>query len=153
MSRHLNEEQIAAAVAGFDLEPDITEHLRGCVSCRAAVEQMERLLEARRAIQTEEQPDWLAQRESILGALGIDRRRNRAIHWLAVAAAVVVAAGIGVVVQRDEGAPQPTAVPVEQVLAEVDQTLNSESIPGFEALDPLVPGPRDLEGLNTNGTS
>lgn len=153
MNAHLNDEQIAAVVAGLEVEPWAVEHLRGCPACRNEVERMERLLEARRLEQREGEPDWSAQRESILNTVGPERRPRRTVRWLAAAAALVMAVGVGVVVHREGEQPGVKSVPVEQILADVDQTLGSDSIPGFEALEPLVPGPQDLESLNDNGTS
>ena len=41
MTNHLNDDQIAAVVAGLELEPGARAHLDGCVGCRRALADFE----------------------------------------------------------------------------------------------------------------
>ena len=58
MIRHLDDHEIAAAVAGLELAPEGEEHLRACLDCRGQVAAMVRLLDDRRADMTAGEPDW-----------------------------------------------------------------------------------------------
>jgi hypothetical protein len=69
---------------------------------------------------------------------------------LAAAAALVVAVGLGVL--RPDGTSQPAAdeLAVEEILAEMDELLSDDGIPGFEIIDPES---NDLETYFDNGAS
>ena len=78
MNRHLDDDQIAAAVAGLGLEPDAQSHLGSCLSCRQQVEDLKGLIGARRQELLSDEPDWERQREEILRRLpGAAGRRRR----------------------------------------------------------------------------
>lgn len=145
MKSHLDEHEITAAVAGLELEPEATEHLGSCLSCRQQVSAMREAIDERLRDLEAEAPDWDRQREEIMARLPaapatVQKRRRRWTGPLLAAAAVLVAA-IGL---RSLWAPAPSVVengtaselPVEQILAEVDAVLADDSIPGFEIIDP-----------------
>jgi len=84
-------------------------------------------------------------------ARSVDRWRSRWLRpVLAVAAALVVAVGLGWL--RSSGPADPVAATpsVEEILAEMDELLADDSIPGFEIIDPEE---NDLEGYFDNGAS
>ena len=175
MSVHLNENELATAVADLELELEPQEHLRSCLECRREVQRLQELFGQRREAIEASAPDWPAQRQQIMARLPVPtvvpiRRRRWLRPVAAVAAAVVVAVGVAVLVGDDVRGPD---VDVEQILAEVDATLDSDEIPGFaplmafaeldaeldgevpglEALGTLVPGVDDVESLFPNGVS
>ena len=69
MKNHLTSEEIAAVVAGLELEDAARDHLVGCVVCRAEVADLESLIAARRAAILTEEPDWDDQAERIMAPL------------------------------------------------------------------------------------
>jgi len=155
MNRHLDEAEIAAAVAGLELRPAARGHLEACLHCRQRVGMVRDAIVLRRAALEAEAPDWDAQRAGVLAALGQQESaaRNR---WrrgvLAAAAAAALAAGLAAVAPRPR--PSVTAsLPVERILAEVDATLDRDAVPGLEPLDVLVPAPAELEAMLEGGTS
>jgi len=157
MKTHLDEHEITAAVAGLRLEPEVTEHLESCLSCRQQFSVMREAIEERRQLLEVEVPDWERQREEVLARLPAEpsagrQRRRRWMRPILAAAALLVAA-IGL---RALWAPAPAVVengigpelPVEQILAEVDAVLADDSIPGFEIIDPGLE-----EAIYENGAS
>lgn len=155
MTTHLTSHEIAAAVAGLELAPRAREHLASCLGCRAEVTDLERLIDLRRAEMAAGQPDWETQARRVMDRLpvGAGGGRARPRWWraaLAAAAVLVVAVGVGVL-HRWRPAAQPVAAPsVEEILAEMDELLADDTIPGFEAIDP---GVEELETLIDNGAS
>ena len=69
MNRHLDDEQIAAAVVGAELDPTASGHLGSCLDCRGRVAAMEELIELRRHQMASDEPDWEAQRAGVLDRL------------------------------------------------------------------------------------
>lgn len=169
MSQHLEESVITAAVAGLELDPGAREHLETCVHCRSRAAAMRRLIESRRGQMLIREPDWQAQRAAILGRLHSSaprparqaeglvsiRAQRRWLRPLLAAAAVLMAAtGLLVVNQPWQPVTSQAEVPVEQILAEVDAMLASETLPGFEALDSIVPNIEEIEAhYHQNGAS
>jgi len=156
MKSHLTSEEIAAAVAGLELEPSSSEHLESCVICRAEAADLEQLIGARREEMLAGEPDWEAQASRIMDRLptepgAVQRQRRRWLRpVLAVAAVVVLAVGLGIL-RPDESVEQPIDEPtVEEILAEMDELLSDDSIPGFEIIDPET---NDLETFFDNGAS
>jgi anti-sigma factor RsiW len=155
MKSHLEEHEITAAVAGFELEKAVEEHLGSCVSCRRQVSAMRNVIDARLENLEAEAPDWERQRQEIMlqlpaAATAPSNRRRWTRPLLAVAAILVVAIGL-----RALWAPAPTVepgvvsdLPVEQILAEVDAILADDSIPGFELIDQGMD-----DAIFENGTS
>ena len=156
MKTHLEEHEITAAVAGFDLEAAAEEHLGSCVSCRQQVSATRDLIDARRENLEAGAPDWERQRQEIMLQLPSAptvrplRRRVWTRPLLAVAAVLVAAIGL-----RALWAPAPVVdpgvvseVPVEQILAEVDAMVADDSIPGFELIDQGMD-----DAIFENGTS
>lgn len=157
MNTHLSEDEITAAVAGLATDAEVSEHLAACVTCNRTVEEFRQLVAERRAALEAEMPDWSAQRRRILVQLSEPEAEVVPLHrghWrrtlLAVAAVVLAAVGIGLYSAR-QSPPQVTpAVPVEQILAEVDATLSDDQVPGFEALSSMVPTADDMQSMMTN---
>ncbi len=160
MNRHLTDDEVTRLVAGIDAGPEAAAHLASCVACRRRVEALTAPIAGRRAQLEAGAPDWDAQREAILGRLEpapapvvrLNRHRwRRAV--LAAAAALVAALGLWLNVGH-RAAPTPgRELHVEQILNEVDTTLADESVPGFEALDQLVPSPAQISAMSANGRS
>ncbi|HHQ48392.1 MAG TPA: hypothetical protein ENK19_05850 [Acidobacteria bacterium] len=154
MNRHLSDEELAMTMAGEELAPDRARHLEGCLSCRRELEELVRLIGARREDMEAGAPDWEAQRQRIVEqvtapAAAVVPLRRRPV-WrplLAAAAAVVAVVGIWVQLARHRPTTTVQAVPVEQVLSEVDATLADESVPGFESLDSLLPRADELASM------
>lgn len=153
MNTHLNDREIAAAVAGLDLEPATLAHHEACESCRSKVEAMRGLLDRRRLELLGEAPDWEAQRRQVLRRLAPPLpKTSRLRPVLAAAAAVLMALALSLV--RAPGPPAGTEavsrLDVDEILAEVDAVLADDSLPGFEAIDPGLDSP---EALFANGAS
>ena len=147
MNTHLNDHEIAAAVAGLDLEPATLAHHGACGACRGKVEAMRALLDRRRLELLGEAPDWDAQRRQVLQRLAPTLpKTSRLRPVLAAAAAVLVALALSLV--RAPGPPVGTEavsrLDVDEILAEVDAVLADDSLPGFEAIDPGLDSPEDL---------
>jgi hypothetical protein len=175
MNRHLDDEQIAAAVAGAELGQNAAEHLGSCLVCRRRVEAMTRLIGRRRAELEAEAPDWQSQRQSILERLPeadnvVPLRRRWLRPVMALAASVLVAVGVSVLLLDRGPSGPPDEIAADQVVAEVEATLDGygyeltgydeiltemettvedddRQVPGLEALDMLVPGIDDLPSL------
>lgn len=155
--RHLDNHQLAAAIAGLELEPGVEEHLTSCMSCRRQVSETRELIARRRKLLAEDEPDWQRQRREILLRLPTTAAppRKRSSRWLrpmlAAAAILLVVVGLGLMRRhaphRGQEAP---AVAVEQILSDVDAVLDDDTIPGFESIDP---GLANLEQMYTNGAS
>ena len=144
MDRHLNDAELNEALAG-NLPHEIVEHLNACVICRSSRDDMEYLF---RSLNAEadalaEKPDafWLAQRRQI---------NNRApqshsmlaprFAWAGLAATVILAVTLlmrsGPAVKAP--APQITAENDQQLLVDVEQTLDSRLAPPLEPTGALV---------------
>jgi hypothetical protein len=162
MNAHLDDVRLTSAVAGLELEPAAAEHLAACESCQQDVQAMHSLLEQRRSALRAAEPSWDGQRRAILARLPAPRRplhQRLGLWWrplLATAAAVALAATLLLVRAPATGPAAPPDIPVEQILAEVDATLDGSGIPGFGPLGSLVPGAEstdELEDLLINGAS
>ncbi len=162
MNRHLSDEEITAVVAGLELGPERARHLGDCVACRRQAEELLELIGARREALEAEAPDWERQRRRILDQVAAPAAPVVTLHrrhiWrpvLAAAAALVAAVGIWYQTVHHRPAVSARALPVEQILSDVDATLADESVPGFESLDSLVPGPDEMALMvsNTNTAS
>ncbi len=149
MNRHLDDEQIAGAVAGAELAPDMRGHLDSCLDCRHKVATMEKLIRLRRHSMAVGEPDWEAQRAAVLHRLperqAVQHKQPKS--WLrpllAAAAALIVVAVVGLLrPEHTEIASNGADISVEEILAEVDELLADDSIPGFEVIDP---GMEELE--------
>jgi hypothetical protein len=155
MSRHLDDERISAMLIGVADEA-AQEHLAGCLGCRRQVESFAGLVGERRRRLLDEAPRWDEQRRQILDRVAggeVVPLKRRPLRVLAVAAAAaVIALGLALV-QLGGGRTDRTELPVEQILAEVDATLASDSLPGFERLEVMVPDADELEGYLDNPAS
>lgn len=144
MKNHLTSEEIAAAVAGLELELEARDHLVGCVVCRAEVADFEGLIAARREAVLTEEPDWDDRAERIMARLPSDagiggRRQSKWLRpMLAIAAALVIAVGLGLLRPSGSVDPSTGSPSVEEILAEMDELLADDSIPGFEIIDPWI---------------
>ena len=144
MKTHLTSDEITANAAGLELEPVAKKHLENCVACRTEVADFEAVVEERRSRMCNNEPDWEAQTRLIMDRLPAEsetlgRHRSRWLRpLLAVAAAAVMAVGLGFL--RPGGPAEPPAgqPSVEEILAEMDELLSDDSIPGFEIIDPWI---------------
>jgi len=156
MSKHLTSDEIAAAVAGLELGTAARDHLVGCVVCRTEIAELEGLIAARRDEISADAPDWDDQASRILARLPSDavagsRRRPRWLRpALAVAATVIIALGLGWLRSSGPDAPAAETPSVEDILAEMNELLADDSIPGFEIIDPEE---NELETYFDNGAS
>ncbi|NOZ79751.1 MAG: hypothetical protein GXP48_11350 [Acidobacteria bacterium] len=158
--RHMTDDEIARAVAGLELDGEIQRHLDACLGCRRRVEALKAPLAARRREMLDAAPDWEAQREQILfrldGPAAVVPRLHRR-HWaralLAAAAVLIAALGLWLNAGRRSPATPRTDAQVERVLDQVNATLADDRVPGFEALDQLVPSPGEIAGLQTHKKS
>jgi hypothetical protein len=144
MKSHLTSEEISAAVAGLEIDAPARDHLEGCVVCRAEGADLERRIAIRRRELRAEAPDWDVQTRQIMdrlpAAAGKDARRHR--RWLrpvlALAAVLVLAVGLGILRSGGSAGPPAPEPSVEDILAEMDELLSDDSIPGFEIIDPWI---------------
>jgi len=154
MNRHLSDEEIAGILANERLAPDREQHLERCVPCRREVEELLELIATRRDALEAGAPDWEIQHRRILDQITAPaapvvalRRRHLWRPLLAAAAALVAAVGILLQTARHRPAVTAHAIPVEQILSEVDATLADESVPGFESLDSLIPAADEMASM------
>jgi hypothetical protein len=156
MTTHLTPEQIDATIAGLEIDDEAARHLENCVLCRAEVTGFDELVDARRAEMSADEPDWTRQREAVMdrlpvGVASTGRRRPRWLRpMLAAAAVVVIAVGIGLLRWDRPVEPAADEVAVDEILAEMNELLSDDSIPGFEIIDPETD---DLETYFDNGAS
>jgi anti-sigma factor RsiW len=158
MRSHLEDHELAAALAGDELEATAAEHLQACVACRRELDELRRMVASRREQQAVAEPDWDSQHRRIMDRLqppaaAVSPSRRRWLRpLLAAAATLILAVGLRTVWWPAPVAEQPLEpdFQVEQILAEVEAVLDDESLPGFEAIDP---GLDDPEGLFENGAS
>jgi hypothetical protein len=158
MTRHLDDQEMTAAVAELELAPERAEHLGSCLDCSRQVAVLARLIERRRAEMTAGEPDWEVTSAAVLariaGSTGESPAPQRVRWWrplAAAAATVLVAVAVVLLSPGERGqAPARSELPVDEILAEVDAVLDDDSIPGFEAIDP---GLDMLEGYAANGAS
>jgi len=157
MKRHLSPEEITAAAAGLEIDEAARRHLASCIACRTEAERLGGVVDARRREIVAGAPDWAASKASVMDRLPESAARGaaRKPRWLrpalAAAAALVVAVGLGVL--RPDGTVDPPTVgdpAVEEILAEMDELLSDDGIPGFEIIDPES---GDLEAYFDNGAS
>ena len=155
--KHLDNNELAAAIAGLELEAGAEEHLASCMSCRRQVHETRELIARRRQLLLEDEPDWQRQRHEILLRLPTTSVTPRKPHsrWLrpvlAAAAVLLVVLGLGLMRRNTpHGGQEVPAVAVEQILADVDAVLDDDTIPGFESIDP---GIANLEKMYANGAS
>jgi len=126
------------------------------VACRAEVAEFRDLIRLRREEMLTHVPDWDDQTKRVMDRLPVQAvaGRQRRSRWLrpvlAVAAVLVVAVGLGIL--RTDRPVEPVAgePSVEEILAEMDELLSDDSIPGFEIIDPEMD---DLETYFNNGAS
>ncbi|RLE27014.1 MAG: hypothetical protein DRJ65_04080 [Acidobacteria bacterium] len=147
MIRHLNDQELASATAGFPLAPEQQAHLEGCISCRRSVDHfLDQVNERRRSI-GREAPDWDAQTKKIVDALPltqvthINSRRRWLTPLLAAAATITIVVGIGLIVQRTGPASISSSrseIEIEEILAQADSLLADEGIPGFDMFDDMT---------------
>jgi predicted anti-sigma-YlaC factor YlaD len=147
MSRHLDDDQIAAALTGAQLDESAAEHLACCIDCRRQVTSLQELIEDRRREMAAEEPDWDDQRQRILSRFGETAHARPRRRWmrpvLAAAAVIALAVGVGLMQLPNGGGPD-REIAVEEILAEAEALLDDDSIPGFEAIDPGLEGWQEL---------
>lgn len=142
MTKHLNDDQIAAVLAGLELEPDARAHLDGCVSCRREVAGFDEATAWRRDAMLDGAPDFEAQRRAVMARIPdaqtafAPRRRGIRGPVLALAAAVLIAVGV-TALWPDRQADRRSSggdVPVARILEETEALLADDAIPGFEPI-------------------
>ncbi len=144
MTDHLEDREIAAVLAGGDPGSRAVEHLESCLGCRREIDRLGELVSRRRAELASQAPDWGRQRDRIMdrlppAAATRDRAGSRWLRPLLAAAAVlVVAVGLRLawLPSAPTGEQSRTDLAVEEILAEVDEVLADDSLPGFEPIDP-----------------
>jgi anti-sigma factor RsiW len=153
MRRHLDDEVMAAVLAGVELDGPERAHLESCVVCRRQLAGLRDLVAARQAELVGQEPDWDRQRSEVMDRLAGHERRSVRRRWLrpamVAAAAVVVGAALGVL-QLTDGSGSQRDLAVEEILAETEALLGDDTIPGFEVIDP---GVEELEQYLANGVS
>jgi anti-sigma factor RsiW len=151
MSEHLNEEQMAAAVAELPLEEAAQEHLANCVSCKGQLTEMRQLIEERRLEMAAGSPNWETLQERVFARIGETAAPRPRRRWLrgalAAAAAIAIAVGVGLLQRPGEVEPE-SEIAIEEILAEAEELLGNDSIPGFELIDP---GIEELQVYYDNG--
>jgi len=148
MNTHLTDEDFTTVVAGQGFSSQAAEHLSSCVSCRQEVNELQRLIAARRQGMGAGAPEWQQQRGEVMARL-TDRplplrapARGRLRPLLAAAAVLMVAVGVGLLMSpRATTPPSMEDLAIEQILAEVDAVLADDSLPGFESIDLGVDDP------------
>ena len=156
MNTHLTTEELAAVIAGLEIDHDRRQHFDGCVVCRAEAAGMDELIEARRGEILADEPDWEDSAAIVMDRLAesgapVAARRPRWLRpVLAMAAMLVLAVGVGVMLPGGAVDPVGDDLAVEEILAEMDALLADDSIPGFEVIDPWV---GELETDIENGAS
>jgi|GEM_PF-768464 len=159
-AKHLTDDEVTRVIAGLGVVPEAERHLESCVVCRRQVNALAAPIAERRQAQSAEMPDWEAQLDGILARLDAPAAtvvRLRRPFWrrtlLAAAAVLVAAVGLWLNVGRKAPATVTTDIHVEQILDQVNATLADDSVPGFEALDSLVPSPGEMAALGSGTTS
>lgn len=157
MNTHLDDEQIAAVIIGAELERAAADHLESCLDCRRRVASMEELMALRRQRMATDEPDWDLQLAAVMDRLPADdaARPSRRSSWIrplmAAAAALLVVVVVGMLgPDQPEIVSNGTDIAVEEILAEMDEILADDSIPGFEVIDP---GMEELESYLSAGAS
>lgn len=154
MDRHLNEAELNEAFAG-NLPPDVAEHLNVCAICRSSRDEMDYLLRdlSAEASELADKPDefWLAQRRQIRNRIpqprGLFAPR---LAWAGIAATVALAIAL---LMSPGPSPKPTA-PVmtaendQELLVDVEQTLNSNLAPPLEPTGALVDAMTQMASTN-----
>jgi hypothetical protein len=153
MRGHLRDDEMAQALAGVDLGDETREHLAVCLACRAELAHLEALVAGGRHGAADGEPDWGAMAAGVMDRLDGAPQRRPSPRWrraaLAVAAALLIAIAVGVL-RPDRTTVPPAAPSIEDILAEMDELLADDRIPGFEVIDP---GPGGYEATNDNGAS
>jgi hypothetical protein len=146
MSTHLRDDEMTAAVAGLELGDAAREHLASCVACRQEAAALADLIAERRADLEAQEPAWDEMAEAVAARLPASGRPSarRGGRWLRPAlalAATVLIAVAATVLRPARPAPPPAAEPsVEEILAEMNELLADDRIPGFEVIDPGIGG-------------
>jgi len=146
VDRHLNELEANEVLAG-NVSPEVASHLAACALCRSSRDEMEHLLRAltAEADHLSEKPDafWLAQQRQISSRILPPRRRYFAPRyaWAAVAAILIVGIAFLLKPGTPPKVPAPVAIAAEndqQLMIDVEQTLNSDVAPPLEPAQVLV---------------
>lgn len=146
MDRHLNDAELNEALAG-NLPPEIVEHLNACAICRSSRDDMEYLFRSLNAeadtLAEKSDAFWIAQRRQINSRAPQSNSTLAPRFALAGLAATVILAvtllmrsGSGPVVKTNT--PQITAENDQQLLVDVEQTLDSNLAPPLEPAGALV---------------
>jgi hypothetical protein len=159
MKGHLDEQTLTTIVAGLDFDDLARAHLSECVFCRRRIDQVRDAIESRQREIEDEAPDWEALSQSIMSEIpapGREDRSWRGRRWYArvaaVAAGLTFAVTAGLYMSGDPGI-DGEEIPVEQILAEVDDLLAGEELPGFESMAEMVPSSEELAEYFENGSS
>ena len=144
MSTHLRDDEMTAAVAGLELGDEAREHLASCVACRQEAAALAALIAERRADLEMREPAWDELAAAVAARLPAPGRPSarRGGRWLRPAlalAATVLIAVAATVLRPDRPAPPAAVEPsVEEILAEMNELLADDRIPGFEVIDPGI---------------
>jgi len=144
VDRHLNDAELNEALAG-NLPPEIVEHLNACAICRSSRDDMEYLFRSLNAeadtLAEKSDAFWIAQRRQINSRAPQSNSALAPRFALAgLAATVILAATLlmrsGPAVKTNT--PQITAENDQQLLVDVEQTLDSNLAPPLEPAGALV---------------
>ena len=144
MDRHLNDAELNEALAG-NLPPEIVEHLNACAICRSSRDDMAYLFRSLNAeadtLAEKSDAFWLAQRRQINSRAPQSNSTLAPRFALAGLAATVILAltlllRSGPAVKTSN--PQVTAENDQQLLVDVEQTLDSSLAPPLEPAGALV---------------
>jgi hypothetical protein len=144
VDRHLNEVELNEALAG-NSPPEVIEHLSACAICRATRDDMEYLFHSLSteadALADKPEAFWLAQRQRIHNRA--PQPRNFLTPRFAFAGiAATVLLGLALLLRPGTSVkPQPPQITAEndqQLLVDVEQTLDSKLAPPLEPTGALV---------------
>ena len=144
MDRHLSEVELNEVLAG-NLPPEIVEHLNACVICRSSRDEMEylfRSLSAEAAARADKpEAFWLKQRQQLHGRLPQPRNLlTPRFAWAGIAATILL--GLALLLRTGTGVkPEPPLITAEndqQLLVDVEQTLDSKLAPPLQPTGALV---------------
>lgn len=158
MDRHLNDIELNEALAG-NVPPEIASHLAACTICRSSRDEMEYLLQGvsseAEALANKPEGFWQVQRQQIQAQVFQKRSFFAPRYaWAAIAAVLIV--GLALLFRPAAPVkPQPVQITAEndqQLMLDVEQTLNSDVAPPLEPAQALVQAMTSSRSHGSSGT-